>query len=917
MSIRINNNIAALNSLRHLGISTDHLSASIERLSSGLRINSASDDPAGLTISEKLRSQVEGVQRASLNAQDGVSLLQVAEGALSEVHTLLHRVRELAVQASNGVYTQNDRLEIQSEIDQLIEELDRVSTTTEFNTRNLLDGSATGIASTDSTNLEVVFRDTPLEGNYEIEMKNTPGQAHVLKSDIFALADGMTRGRATDIQENILAAPPGLSQADFTNFTALDFTEIEYGATGNGLHDFQVEVAAAAVDEVSVIDHHYHSAGGKAGFVITTGFPLAAGETGYYQIEIVDVEGDAVLEANDEEVTVQVSRYDAYGELLETDQVTDTKTNLTAGGLGWFAGLAGGPTAVELSVQLAQVGDRLEEGDKWLFGVNAAADFAGNVLQFRQDMNELEEPTATLITPGAGAFAGAGDVDMMIVALDAAGNEIGRAPTITMPITAATDEIQLTWAAVPGAASYVLYSGDSGAGVTGFVNVGAVTTYTYNNPAVLGGAPPFPDQWNSDAGTASRFDLDEDRFSLYTQIGATLTGGADYDTSLAFYDRDGRIQFATGNVRLGLAGTAPAAGTAEFNLFETSVAERTTQLRDLDKFQAEGDMTLVDSGQVITVYGDGEKASIVIQGNDTLEEFTEKIRNAIITSVSAGGLGMGVDGNTRRVDVGGFPAGVDGNTAVFIDNPAQAGDEVIEGTIVIRSTIPDTEGRLVFAGDQGLLDALSLATIQEPTDNLLEVTIRDAHTGVLVGAQAVSDGVVRGLIPGVDVFVDQSVDVSVTFDSARRDFNITSAVGSAVEYLHIVDSAIRLQTGANEGQVLRASIGQIDSTALDLDELLVVSQEFAEEAITKVDRAIAIVSRERAKLGAYLNRLDLTTRVLDIQAENLTASESRIRDLDMAEETVSYTRDQILQQAGTAVLAQANAIPQSVLQLLQ
>ncbi len=376
--------------------------------------------------------------------------------------------------------------------------------------------------------------------------------------------------------------------------------------------------------------------------------------------------------------------------LLDTDRVTDTKANITAGALGWFAGLAGGPTAAELSVQLAQVGDRLQEGDKWLFGVNSAADFAGNVLQFRQDMNELEEPTATVIAPGAGAFTATGVVDIMIVAQDAAGNELGRAPTISVTIAALTDDIQLSWDAVPGAANYRIFSGDGGAGITGFVDVGAVTTYTYNNPAVLGGAPPFPDHWNADVGSASQFDLDEDRFSLYTEIGATLTGGADYDTSLVFYDRDGRIQFATGNVRLGLAGTAPAPGTAELNLFETSVAERTTQLRDLDKFQAEGGQTLVDSGQVITIYGDGEQGDIVIQGNDTLEQLAEKIRDTIITSVSAGGLGMGVDGNTRRVDVGAFPAGVDGNTCVFVDNPAPAGDEVIEGTLVIRSTIPDT-----------------------------------------------------------------------------------------------------------------------------------------------------------------------------------------------------------------------------------
>ena len=201
MGVRINNNIIALNSLRHLNLTTDRLGTSVERLSSGLRINRAADDPAGLTISEKLRAQVDGVKRASLNAQDGVSMLQVAEGALSEVSSILQRVRELTVQAANGVYTDDDRLEIQSEVDQLIAEVDRVASETEFNTRRLLDGTATGLWSSDKNDMQVVFRGIPQAGNYAVEKSNSPGKAHVLKSDIFGLANGATRGRATDVQQ--------------------------------------------------------------------------------------------------------------------------------------------------------------------------------------------------------------------------------------------------------------------------------------------------------------------------------------------------------------------------------------------------------------------------------------------------------------------------------------------------------------------------------------------------------------------------------------------------------------------------------------------------------------------------------------------------------------------------------------------
>ncbi len=921
MAIRINHNITALKTLRTLGLSTDRLSGSIEKLSSGLRINRASDDPAGLTISGKLRAQIEGVKRASLNAQDGTSMLQVAESALGEVQNIITRMRELAVQAANGVYTHNDRMEIQGEIDQLLAEIQRVSQTTQFNGRQLLDGTATGLASRDSDEIEVVFRDTPNEGNYTVTTSNTPGLAQVLKSDIFGLADGATRGRATSITQTIVAGVPGMTNADFTNFTNLDFTRMALGSAGNELEDFQVEVYAPAADQVSVAGRHFTNTGGRAGFQVLSSAPLAAGTSGYYEIEITDVEGDALLAATAESVTATVRRYDAAGELQDAQSVVVDKATIVAApapdSVGWFASLAGGPTAAEMSVQLGQVGDRLDIGDRWLFTVNAAADIVGNVVQFRQDRNELSGLTTTANTSGLGAFAGPGDVSVQVAALDASGRELGRTGISTVTI-AATDEVDIAWEAVAGAATYRIYSGDVALGITGFIDVPSpALAFTLNGPGALGGAPPFATTWNIDTGQATVAGSAEDRFSLWTQADAVLTGGSSYETSLAYYDSDGRVEFATGSVRLGIAGSTVAAGTAEFDLLETSLAERTTRLRDVDRFQATGASTLVDSGTTLTIYGNGTSADVVLQGSDTLEEFAAKIRDAIVRGKDVGGLGMGIDGNLRRISVGAYPAGVDGNTSVFVDAPASAGDEVIEGTLVVRSTMPDSEGRLVFAGDEGLIAALSFATIQEPTDNLLEVTVHDAHTGVLIGSEAVSDGVVRGLITGVDLIVDQGIDTEVTYDEARRRFTITSAVGDSVDHVHIVDSALRLQTGANEGEVLRASVGQIDIESLGLTGLLVVSEDLATEAITALDRATQIVSSERAKLGAYLNRLDVTVRVLDVTADNLTASESRIRDVDIAEETVSYTRDQILQQTGIALLAQANAIPQSVLQLLQ
>jgi len=137
----INHNMMALNAHRQLKTNATGQEKSLEKLSSGYRINRAGDDAAGLAISEKMRGQIRGLEQASRNAQDGISLIQTAEGALNETHSILQRMRELAVQASNGTNASADRSSIASELTQLTSEIERIATTTEFNTKKLLDGS--------------------------------------------------------------------------------------------------------------------------------------------------------------------------------------------------------------------------------------------------------------------------------------------------------------------------------------------------------------------------------------------------------------------------------------------------------------------------------------------------------------------------------------------------------------------------------------------------------------------------------------------------------------------------------------------------------------------------------------------------------------------------------------------------------
>jgi len=146
MSLRINNNVEAFNAHRQLVQTSTNAAKSMERLSSGYRINRAADDAAGLAISEKLRGQIRGLAQAQRNSQDGVSLVQTAEGSLNEVHSMLQRVRELAVQYSNGTLSTSDKAAITAEAQQLSSEIERIGTTADFNGIKLLDGSTSTVS---------------------------------------------------------------------------------------------------------------------------------------------------------------------------------------------------------------------------------------------------------------------------------------------------------------------------------------------------------------------------------------------------------------------------------------------------------------------------------------------------------------------------------------------------------------------------------------------------------------------------------------------------------------------------------------------------------------------------------------------------------------------------------------------------
>ncbi len=267
MALSIVNNSTAIGAQSSVNNANNNLTKTIKSLSTGLRINSASDDASGLAVSEKLRAQISGLNKAATNAQDAISMLQTAEGAMGSMTSMVQRIRELAVQAGDPAYTSNDRAMLQLEVDQLKQEIDRVSSSTEFNTKKLLNGDAAALWSASNGDIEAIIKGAAAEGNYKISYDVDPGQNSVYKSNIMRLGEGEmsydinTNGtsitkfdniqgmlRGSDMTIKVKGTAATTASAVFTggtggmsNITVTNFASASAAATGANSYSIEIE----------------------------------------------------------------------------------------------------------------------------------------------------------------------------------------------------------------------------------------------------------------------------------------------------------------------------------------------------------------------------------------------------------------------------------------------------------------------------------------------------------------------------------------------------------------------------------------------------------------------------------------------------------------------------------------------------
>ena len=777
-----NMNLFSMTPTVNAGRNQNALSSAIKNLSSGMQINAFKDNPSRMSISEKMRGFILGLQTSSQNAQDGISYLQTAEGATNEITSMLQRMRELAVEGANGVYTANDRLEIQKEIDQLKEEIDRISDTTQFNTKKLINGDSTGAWNVGNDKISAVINGTVADGNYDINVDVKPGQNQVQSTQIFSLREGELGAYISDKGTTNIGSVSNPEDINMPNPASAGYTVTVSNPTDGG-------VATATVTNSMTYVNSYQQEGSTMAFGAVSATAVTTNESGYFLVEFPESNSQASAGATYRVKFISAETGDegAWVEYTTEDGKLVENYNSNGFNLSFEIPMLAGATEVK-------------GGDKFLFNVS---DFKG----VRNDNN--------LLGQGGGA-------------LQVSAN-----------------------------------------GVTG-------PTIVYSNPNSL-------TKEDNQNGIEETNDVTVHIVSLDPKTGYVSQG----EMTLGFEEK---------------VGGETQAGTTTINLRgEGQAATSTTKLSELANFVDENGVELFANTQELTIYGNNNKVTIYLEGDDTLQDFVDKLTTAITKDL---GMGSGLTEVDKRL--------------VNFNEVEGVGFGVVPGTMILQSALTGKTGELSFTGNQKLMDALGLETVQESSQNLQTITAKDNLTGVVMGERVTSNSRVTDVIPGLDLIVDSRTGVDAVWNegTGKIDFTPSNRLENKNLNIHVVDARTEIQVGTEKGEKLDVSLPALDTIALGIGNTNINTQDDAQRAITEIDNALTKVVSVRAKIGANINRLESTMNTLATAEENTVSSESRIRDTNIAKETTAMTAAQVAYQANISLLAQANQIPAIAMQLL-
>ena len=776
--MRIQHNIMAMNAYRNYNNNNKALSGNLEKLSSGYKINRAGDDAAGLAISEKMRAQITGLNAASKNVKDGISLVKTAEGAMQEIQDMLNRMDYLATQSANGTYQDEvDREALQKEVNQLKDEINRIADSANFNGIKLLDGT-----------WDVDGKDAAIKAaQAAIDAANDPAKVDP------AYNDSMTNKQVQNLMLPLGGKGPNSAASVGTN-TILETEKIDRQKPS-----FEVNFNGVK-----------HTLAATQGNATTSGISVTVGD------KVITITEKDIFDTTNKGIGEEITSED----LVKTFMAKINDTGATTPG------------------QVAITGN-----DGNVHNWNVKQDGEKLVFEFADDVSEeLNEH----YTVEFGSTAATAHVDAAGKVFTTGAYTVGTTGTSTFTISAEvngeTVEFKLDNAAASSQADVMTALGNA----KGTLADGTeVKLSDYFKVAANGTTATMIDITSKEG---------EGKLSGNVINSVTITGGdAQLGAGKVTSDgKDGYTPGTTGYLNAGTEVTVIGSPAESEQLASTSL--------DLKKLN-------------IT---DGMKIKL---GN---EEYTFAVGKDSVIDTSAKNV----------IDLTDFEA-----ADLKVSSTATTAQQVAASKLAEAAKDNDIF-TVSHTGTNGLVGLKQLAEAKESTD----MTTMDKFASY-IGVTTVDEKATEELLK------EAQAKKAEDLVKAKEDLAAAEADGAKALNLQIGDTS-------DDFNQLGVKIGSMKTDALKITDLSIGTADDAAASIDVIKDAINYVSSVRGDLGAYQNRLDHTANNLSVMAENIQDAESTIRDTDVAEEMMSYVKNNILVQSAQAMLAQANQVPQGVLQLL-
>jgi flagellin len=885
MTLRINTNIAAMNAHRSMLRNDAGLTASLEKLSSGLRINKAADDASGMAIADSLRSQGLSLGQAIKNANDGISMVQTADGALEESINIVNTIKTKAVQAAQDGQTTESRLAIQADINKLMEELDIIAKTTSFNNQKLLSGNFTnkkfqiGAYSGETVNISIGTGESTKIGHISTSDLTVAGAGTATLAVYSNIQNATYDINSVDVlydnsRENSMGALADAINklSDALGITAnASVTTTTTNAINAGTTDTTFEINGIHIGELTVQDNDADGA-------LVASINFKTDQHGVFAS--IDEEGFLTLTSLDDraiEVTQGTNTTAVLGDT--TGMSTLGKITLTQNGTAEIVILdrAGGQ-AVALADNLLQT--------TGVITTTAASTLAsGSIIESGSTIganSTLAIGTATEAISGAvyltgssilgsgsviqsGAIFNSGTVlqgNFETSGVTAGTGTLGAGSVLATISTIGAGTTLHTTASValngPTAATTSISTLTAGSVVDSGSTMAVGTTFLQSDSASgnFGGAVAASGLYYR-VTTAGDFATD----TTFTNGGITVAVGSDFDS--------GATRFATGStVGVNIVTLGAVTTSADMTLTTgTSLATATVLHADTVFYG-----TVLNNGATFTLTDDMTvTAGSTIDSGSALatgSNLSNSWHNVTQIAVTGGDMTLGANSSLAT-------------TSVFAEGSSLGGSVTTTNAEVV-----DSATDMLIAGGSTLASGTVIAAGTMLTNDVV------ANDGVTytTGTQLVSA-------------ITTSGATSITNDMSLNGTSVLAA-----------GSVLAANAEATDGSAVSSTSTAVSYRLSDVD---VTTQESAQIAISVASAALKSLDKVRADLGSVQNQLTSTIANITVTRVNIFAAESAIRDVDFAEEASNFTKMQILAQAGSFAMAQANASSQNVLSLLQ